>query len=552
MSICCKLLFSICLVLFSITPCFSATYFVDSRFGDDTNVGSQSSPWKTIGKVNNSQFLPGDSVLFAKGRTWNEMLVIPSSGTEGQLISFGPYGSGPLPLIDCTAPINNSWQQEAENIYSVASGQTYVLMYNDIPRHEVISVTLNPATESIPAPGAILLQDGPYNSLWVVGVDQDSKVLTGITNFKSWDTTRQIQVRQYNPDTGMEESWPWSFAPVDLTPKLVSLQDNGQWFWLEGKIYLYSDVHPDSLNIRVGRETFGIHTNQQDYLNIRSFKIVGANSTGALVGRTDHSIIQKLRIYGTGTLSFHTGLLVKDSSDNTISFNRINYTLGPGIAVFADNSVSKNNVITNNYIDMTGSAGILVGGDSPPKIEYNTVIANKVSNANQLTYDSAGIYFLYSGEGNAIKRNRIIDGGSAELKSAGIMLDNDAGPVLIERNTIRNNSHGGILVTEPGHTLRYNYLQNNGLPRFKTAEIVFFPVNENVADVDVHNNTIQTATDMPFFRVLNNSDAGHFINNNRYRGGSATPFSWQGQWKTFEQWQLDTGHDLDSRYNPAF
>jgi hypothetical protein len=85
-------------------PIFAGTvYYVDAANGSDVNNGlSISSPWKTINKVNNSIFVPGDSILFKRGRTWGATLIPPSHGSSGNNITFGAYGTGDLPKIDGT------------------------------------------------------------------------------------------------------------------------------------------------------------------------------------------------------------------------------------------------------------------------------------------------------------------------------------------------------------------------------------------------------------------------------------------------------------------
>ena len=73
----------------------AATYYVDSVGGLNSNNGTASStPWQTIAKVNSSTFNPGDSILFKDGDTWREELNIPSSGANGNPITFGDYGTG--------------------------------------------------------------------------------------------------------------------------------------------------------------------------------------------------------------------------------------------------------------------------------------------------------------------------------------------------------------------------------------------------------------------------------------------------------------------------
>ena len=96
-------------------------YYVDNKNGDDNNSGkSPETPWQTINKVNNQLFYPGDSVLFKKGEIWHERLIISSSGTDGNPISFGAYGTGLNPIIN-GADLFTNWTFRGSNIYSTAS-----------------------------------------------------------------------------------------------------------------------------------------------------------------------------------------------------------------------------------------------------------------------------------------------------------------------------------------------------------------------------------------------------------------------------------------------
>ncbi len=96
---------------------WGATYYV-STTGNDSNSGtSESSPWKTISKINSSSFQPGDSILFKRGEVWREQLVVPSSGSSGKPITFGAYGSGEKPKILGSVNLSSSsnWQTYTSN-----------------------------------------------------------------------------------------------------------------------------------------------------------------------------------------------------------------------------------------------------------------------------------------------------------------------------------------------------------------------------------------------------------------------------------------------------
>ncbi|MFA5764503.1 MAG: hypothetical protein WC915_06880, partial [archaeon] len=80
--------------------CSNVTYlrkfYVNATTGSDSNAGtSPASPWKTVSKVNSyTSFQPGDGILFERGKTWREQLIVPRSGNATNYITFGAYGSG--------------------------------------------------------------------------------------------------------------------------------------------------------------------------------------------------------------------------------------------------------------------------------------------------------------------------------------------------------------------------------------------------------------------------------------------------------------------------
>ena len=108
-------------------------YYIDSIHGSDNWTGTaevcnncdpsstNNGPWKSINKVNNSIFSPGDSVLFLCGRTWREQLRIPSSGSSQNPIT---YGTHPAICTDNDGPARISgaaqitgWTQYLNNTY---------------------------------------------------------------------------------------------------------------------------------------------------------------------------------------------------------------------------------------------------------------------------------------------------------------------------------------------------------------------------------------------------------------------------------------------------
>ncbi|HZK71858.1 MAG TPA: right-handed parallel beta-helix repeat-containing protein, partial [Clostridia bacterium] len=91
------------------TAITSNNFYYIANNGNDANSGtSTSSAWKTISKVNNSIFQPGDYILFKRGEVWREQLVVPSSGIQGNPIVFEDYGTGEKPRITTAVPLSGN------------------------------------------------------------------------------------------------------------------------------------------------------------------------------------------------------------------------------------------------------------------------------------------------------------------------------------------------------------------------------------------------------------------------------------------------------------
>lgn len=110
-------------VLFFLSPLlFAATYFVDSAGSDSNNGTAPGTPWQHLSKINHSSLRPGDSVLLIRGGVWREQLTVPGSGSSGNPITFGAYGTGARPQINASdlvrawssnsAAVANTWKTQ--------------------------------------------------------------------------------------------------------------------------------------------------------------------------------------------------------------------------------------------------------------------------------------------------------------------------------------------------------------------------------------------------------------------------------------------------------
>lgn len=74
-----------------------AKYYLDSQKGSDDNPGTKQRPWKTISKLNNFVFKPGDTIYFTRGSSFHGGFIVSSSGTAVAPIVFTSCGQGRLP-----------------------------------------------------------------------------------------------------------------------------------------------------------------------------------------------------------------------------------------------------------------------------------------------------------------------------------------------------------------------------------------------------------------------------------------------------------------------
>ena len=95
---------------------FATDYYVNSEIGNDRNNGkSPILAWKSLWKVNQQVFKPGDKILFAAGTSYEGRLVPKGSGNKRKPIHINRYGSGANPAIH-----GNGKNESTVLLYNVA------------------------------------------------------------------------------------------------------------------------------------------------------------------------------------------------------------------------------------------------------------------------------------------------------------------------------------------------------------------------------------------------------------------------------------------------
>ena len=124
------LVLSMCIVPNSSTVLAAGTNFYVSPSGSDSNVGTRWSPWKTISKVNNTAFAPGDRVLFQGGETFNGNLTFDQNdgGSDTLPVTITSYGTGRATINAGDGhgiKITGATGINVENIIVVGSGRNF-------------------------------------------------------------------------------------------------------------------------------------------------------------------------------------------------------------------------------------------------------------------------------------------------------------------------------------------------------------------------------------------------------------------------------------------
>ncbi len=103
-----------------VVPHSAAIYYVAAS-GSDENPGTQDSPWKTFAHTV-SVVLPGD-VVYIRGGTYHERLVLQTSGTESAAITFSNYPGETPVLSGESLPLGDD---ETQNALIVLQNISYV------------------------------------------------------------------------------------------------------------------------------------------------------------------------------------------------------------------------------------------------------------------------------------------------------------------------------------------------------------------------------------------------------------------------------------------
>ncbi|WP_150293777.1 right-handed parallel beta-helix repeat-containing protein [Sphingobium estronivorans] len=84
-----------------VAQAYAETYYVDANRGDDRSSGTrEDQPWRSLARLGDFPFQPGDRIRLMAGSVWKEPLTLRRSGRAGAPIIVEAAGQGPRPRID--------------------------------------------------------------------------------------------------------------------------------------------------------------------------------------------------------------------------------------------------------------------------------------------------------------------------------------------------------------------------------------------------------------------------------------------------------------------
>jgi hypothetical protein len=294
----------------------ATNYYVSNEGNDNADGKTPGTAWESISKVNKQTFIPGDSVLFRRGDTWYDELVINSSGKSGKVITYGSYGSGRRPKILGSAKIER-WTNVGGNIW------------------KSVDKTTDPSV------GAPHNGESKANNKYPGGV---------------WFEEKNGKIH-----------WGHQEKNISGESDFTELKSEYDWGWYNGHIYLTSSEDPaikySSLQVSQRQSCIKmVYGKINEYITINGLELMFAQSCGFYSGYPEYKAsglnfigchIGFIGIKGAasayGLSVCHSNMLIKDNIINDCGRRGISYNMYRSSGLTFKNVIVENNLFYNGY-----------------------------------------------------------------------------------------------------------------------------------------------------------------------------------------------------------
>jgi parallel beta-helix repeat protein len=485
----------------------AANYYISNNKGDDSRTVKEAqnpqTPWKTINNLNANigLLLPGDSVLFARGESFNGTLNVTISGSTGLPIVFSAYGTGDLPVISGMETLSG-WVEKEDNIWESTCkdcGDTVnVLTLNDQPETLGRYPNANAPNKGYLTfeshAGNTQISDSSFNSStdwtgaeivirsnnWIIDRSKITNQTGGQFTFSpsiTYEPTNYFGyfIQNHIGTLDLEGEWCYTSTDksIDIFHGLATPLINVEVSVLNNLVTIYDNSHLEFDNIRfkgANENIFDLSNSQ--YVTINQCELLDGNITAINGTNTENLTITNNSILNSN----NNAIYLQGICSNSIIKNNIlkNTGMNPGMGQSGDGNyfalriTGNKNDIELNSIDSTGYMPIYFQGDS-------TIIKNNFIKDYTLVKDDGGGIYTWNGSGNIsptgskIFQNIVLNGTGAPEgtnlntgSSHGIYLDDNTSNVEVSNNTIANTSEAGIYLHNTKDIIfKDNTLYNN-------------------------------------------------------------------------------------------
>lgn len=486
-------------------------YYIASNGSDNNNGTSQSSPWRSLDKLNAyfSNIRPGDRIFLRRGDTFYGSINITKVGTAGSPITIGAFGSGEKPVVTGFTNVN-SWNNLGGNIWesstavsSLSSLKTVVINGLNTPMGRYPN-----GDNSYPYMPNFLKFESHSGNTSISSSSLGGGNWTGadiVIRQEQWTINKGRVTSQSGNTlyyTGISQEPKNTFGLyIQNDPKTLDVQN--EWYYNPStrKIRIYSSSSPSNVQVtsieNLLVSDLGYPANA--YINVDNISFIGANNNGIYFNGTGRSSISNCRVSYTGDVALSlTGMsnltiennLITDCGSSAIEHgNGSNLTIVENtilraglVSVIKPNDyngvavtlVAPNSLVQYNVIDSSGHSGISFRG-------ANIQVRNNfINHSNMHRGDGGGIYTAHENEpGKVIDGNIILNSmgnprGSDDNSyyAFGIYIDEFGHDLTISNNTIANSSASGLFLHSTQNvTVNNNTFYANGSPGFSNANI---------------------------------------------------------------------------------
>ncbi len=563
------------------------SYYVSSSEGNDSNSGTATGQaWKSLDKVNSFKPQAGDKILFKRGDEWVGTLTPPASGSAGNPITYGAYGTGNKPKIYGSQEITG-WTLHKGSIYKTTVSQEVKQLFIDGNR-------------------ALLARYPNTGYFDVTTVNSSSQFtstdLNGVINYTgaTWiGRTSAYTLYSKNVTASSSQTITLDSAPslslgvgegFILTNKLAFLDQAGEWFWDKSTSTLYfwtpNGNSPSNYQVRASVRDYGVSISSKSYVSIENIEVLHSGNSGIFANSSNNIIINGNDIISPEQVGVH--IPNAGSTANAITNNYVYQANWSAVRAYSSNSTISDNIVEDiglfeNFHKIAAGQNVGTGIFSRAggcTINYNRIINtgydginfwgvntmvkyNFIDNSMAVLSDGGAIY-TYNGanveatasEGSEVMYNIILNtnGNKNGFTHAwddahGIYMDDGTRDVTIQYNTVSGAPAGGAIFLHINRNIdaRNNTAFNSSMGLLASGQhgTSYFRSNIVYATNKPGSTVWWTSSHQ---RMTKNDGASPTYNLNKYYHFYEGDNQFSNGYN-FNEWKSATGQDVNSTFD---